>query len=144
MRVFGFAGGKLSRERWPVESCTARVQARFNWPRTSPRWCLEGVSRPGGLISAGPNSLRRSSSCISNAVEPSEHCGAGMGDPHAVVHVKCSNQHAGTSHFSLPHPAISAQSVQIFAPNRTKLVYSKNFRINRTRLLFSRVENGEA
>ena len=88
------------------------------WLSASPRWCLEVVSRPGGLIIAGPNSLRRSSSCISNAVEPSEHCGAGMGDPHAVVHVKCSNQHARTSHFSLPHPAISAQSVQISAPMR--------------------------
>ena len=27
VRVFGFAVGKLSRERWPVKSCTARVQA---------------------------------------------------------------------------------------------------------------------
>ena len=79
--------GKLSREQCPVKSCTSRVQAHLTGHVCAPpRWCPKVAHNPGSLVNAGPSSLRRSNSSISNAVEPSEHRGAGMGDPHAVVH----------------------------------------------------------
>ena len=63
----------------PSQIVYSACTGSFDWPCASPRWCPEVASSPGGLISAGPSSLRRSSSSISNAVEPSEHRGAGMG-----------------------------------------------------------------
>ena len=113
---FGFAVGELSHERCP---------ARFSWARASPRWCPKVVSSPGGLISAGPSSLRRSSSSISNAVEPSGSW-RWNGLVHVVVHVKSSNQYAGTHCRILRFPLIPYNFSLLAPPKNCSIVLNKS------------------
>ena len=92
----------------PSQTVYTACTGSFDWSCVSPRWCPKVVSNPGGLhlINASPSSLKRSSGSISNAEEPSEHRGAEMVDPHAVVHVISLISTQELLPISLPHPVL--------------------------------------